>query len=573
MSKRLQLIAVAAVLAICPLALNAATGTWNVDSNGNWNVNGNWSALPFPNAVGDTATLGNIITADRTITLGQNINLRALTVNDNNRYTISGANTLTLNRAGTQFTQSGAGGVTIDSDVVIANSGTWTGAGTGTAIFNGVVSDGGSGFQITKNSTFTLILNGNNTFSGGIIANAGTIEFGDDNAAGTGTLDLSGGTVQSGAGGHTLGNAVTISASSTIGGADDLTFSGNAAMTGNRTLTVDNTGNTTFSGVISGAGDRLTKAGSGTLILNGNNTYSGGLTINAGTVEFGDNGAAGTGTLTLAAGSTIQSGGASHSLSNAVTVSGNFSIGGSNDLTLSGNMALGGAVRTITVDNTGATSFTGIISGTGGITKDGTGTLTLNGSANNTFSGATAVSGGTLELAAAGALNATSSVTINSGGTLLLSGTSTTRIRDAAGITLAGGTLTAQDVTETMGALTMTAASTINLGTDGGNDDLTFASLTDSGGSMVIYNWSGKQYSSGSDDRIFLTGTAAGTIFGDVTFNGFNAGAIVLASHELVPIPEPGTVIGGALIIALVGVSVLTRCGRGREVCPARLSK
>jgi len=533
----------------------ASDGSWNTDADGNWNVNGNWTGATFPNAVGDDATLGAIITADRTITLGQDITIRTLTVNDNNRYTITGGNTLTFVRNGVQFTQSGAGGVTIDSDVILGNDGTWNGAGTGTAIFNGVISDGGSGYAITKGGTSTLILNGNNTFSGGMTLNAGTVEFGDDGAAGTGTLDLSGSAIQAGGGARTLANTVVVTGATTVGGSDDLTLSGDMTLTGNRTFTIDNTGDTTFSGVISGA-FRLTKDGAGLLILDGNNTYSGGLRINDGTVEFGNDGAAGTGTLTINAG-TIQAGGGARNINEAVTVGGNFSVGGSNDLTLSGAMALGAATRTITVDNTGATVFSGVISGGGGITKAGSGTLTLNGSANNTFSGATTINAGTLELAASGALNATSAVTVNSGGTLLFSGTTTTRIGDTVGITLAGGTLTSQDATETMGTLTLTAASVINLGTDGGNDDLTFANLVDSGGSVVIYNWTGQQYSSGTDDRIFVTGAAVGTIFGDVQFAGFNQGAIVLASFELVPIPEPSTVIAGVLLIGLIAFSIV----------------
>jgi autotransporter-associated beta strand protein len=222
-------------------------------------------------------------------------------------------------------------------------------------------------------------------------------------------------------------------------------------------------------------------------------------------------------------------------------------------------MGIGAATRTITVDNTAATTFSGVISGGGDIVKAGSGSLTLSGSAANTFSGTTTINAGTLELAKTGALGSTSSVTVNSGGTLLFTGASTDRISNTAGITLAGGALTAQNVTETMGALTLTGASVINLGTDGTTQDLTFASLTDSGGSLVIYNWSGSQFSSGTDDRIFATGTAPGTIFGDVLFNGFAQGAIVLASGEVVPIPEPSSVIAGALLAALFFITAACR--------------
>ena len=54
-----------------------------------------------------------------------------------------------------------------------------------------------------------------------------------------------------------------------------------------------------------------------------------------------------------------------------------------------GTVALGAATRTVTVDNTGTTTFSGLVSGTGGLTKSGTGTLTLSGASANTYTGAT----------------------------------------------------------------------------------------------------------------------------------------------------------------------------------------
>lgn len=533
--------------------VHAASGNWNVDSDGNWEVDANWSGATFPNGAGNNAGLQSAITADRTITLGQDILINRLVVDDDNRYTLDGSYTLTLNRAGASLTQSGSGGITINANVAIANDATWNGAGSGSAILNGIVSDGGSGYSITKAGSYTLILNGNNTFSGGLIANAGTIEFGHNNAAGTGTLDLSGATLQAGGGSRTLSNALTLTGGSTIAGSNDLTFSGNMSMDGNRTLTIDNTGTTTFSGVISESGGArtLTKGGSGTLVLSGNNTYSGGLRINSGTVVFSNNGANGTGNLILNGGD-IQAGGSSITLDEDVTVRSDFAIHGSQNLTLSGAMALGGTDRTVTVNNSATSTFSGVISGSGGFSKAGSGTLVFSGSSANTFSGATTVSAGTLTLSKAGALGNTSSITL-SGGTLLLSGTDPIdRISDTAGITLSGGTLDTNNRSETFGALTLSADSIINLGGGGAAATITFASGSYSAGILTINNWTGNIYSSGTDDRIFFTADPGATFLSKIQFTGFAQGAYRLGTGEIVPVPEPGTWLAGSLLASLL---------------------
>src|SRR5262249_22951580 len=90
-----------------------------------------------------------------------------------------------------------------------------------------------------------------------------------------------------------------------------------------------------------------------------------------------------------------------------------------------GNVTLGSGSLNTGGNNTG-TTFSGSISGTGGIVKNGTGTFVVSGT--NTYSGATNINAGTLQLGpvASGALASASAVSIASGATLDLNNNSAT---------------------------------------------------------------------------------------------------------------------------------------------------
>ncbi|MEN9667608.1 MAG: hypothetical protein RLZZ326_3971, partial [Planctomycetota bacterium] len=107
-----------------------------------------------------------------------------------------------------------------------------------------------------------------------------------------------------------------------------------------------------------------------------------------------------------------------------------FAFGG---LTGSGNLDLGS--NAITIGGNGAsTTYSGVISGTGSVTKTGTGTLRLTGT--NAYTDGTTIVAGTLALGANNVLPDTGAVTV-SGGTLDLAG-----YADSVGaVTLAGGTI------------------------------------------------------------------------------------------------------------------------------------
>ena len=314
-----------------------------------------------------------------------------------NRLTMSGGTlnttvTFTLN-ANRGMTLSGTGG-TLD----VASSTTLT--------YGGVIAGSVNTAGLTKSSSGTLTLSGANTFGGGtggdFTVMGGTVNFNNDNAAGAGKIIVtpaSNVTLRNSVSATTLANNITLNSSAQV--IDIFATSGNAL---------------TLNGQISGTGaaQRGNGGGAGTLTLGADNSgWSGGLTHKGGILALGHKSALGTGTLTLSStfgtglsSMTLQSStpltGAS-AVANAITADNSPTIGGANDLELSGAMALGSSTKTFTVNNSGATIFSGVISSTGGgLTKTGTGTLTLSGA--NTYGGDTTISAGTVKLGAAGTI-------------------------------------------------------------------------------------------------------------------------------------------------------------------------
>ena len=83
---------------------------------------------------------------------------------------------------------------------------TTTGVPTGLRIDTPILTGG-----IVKTGSGTLILNsGGSTFTGGVDLQAGTLELGDNNVLGGGTLTIEGGSVIMGVSGQTVTNPVTV---------------------------------------------------------------------------------------------------------------------------------------------------------------------------------------------------------------------------------------------------------------------------------------------------------------------------------------------------------------------------
>ena len=222
----------------------------------------------------------------------------------------------------------------------------------------------------------------------------------------------------------------------------DHTITSGIALGADGSWTINGSGSLIASGVISGS-QKLTKLGTGTLVLSGVNTFSGLTTVSAGVLNAQNSSAFGTtaGNVSITSGAAIQLQGSIAIGTEALTlngtgisgdgalrnISGNNSWAGAVSLgsattiaSDAGTMTLSGAINngggTLTVDGASDTTLSGVISGSGGLTKTGSGSLTLNGSGLNTYSGNTAVNQGILYLnksVANGAI--TDTVTIGDG--------------------------------------------------------------------------------------------------------------------------------------------------------------
>jgi autotransporter-associated beta strand protein len=261
--------------------------------------------------------------------------------------------------------------------------------------------------------------------------NNNTITFDDQGVAGFSGIAA---TQTHGTGDHTINSDLEAQNDIYVrnNNAGELNLNGDLDLNSN-TVTFDGAGDsTTASGVISGAGD-LVKNDAGTVILSGANTYSGGTTLNNGTLNADNATALGSGSVELAGGTLGSTNGST--VGNAISITGDTGFDGittTGSITQTGdrNVALDGAAlngsyniggNTLTADVGTGSSIGGVISN-GSLTKEGTGELTLSGS--NTYTGATTINDGTLSLGASNVLADATDVSIGADGTLNLNGNS-----------------------------------------------------------------------------------------------------------------------------------------------------
>ena len=533
----------------------AVSNNWSDLSN---STNSNWSADAaatqdagnVPGSITDVILSANNLSGGAVSTvLGTNFAINSLNVNATAASTTIGnpgdSTTLTIyaladsntnssgytgNPAGNGISiAAGAGPVTINVPVLLGGSQTWsnnstnglmltnsvsgtagsgntqtltlTNAAAGGTTFSGVIADGtaGGNLAVVVNNTGagTTVFAGSSSYTGGTTINSGTVQVANANGlpsgAGTGnvvlsstggaTLDLDGTPVvyingMSGGGGTSLGQLIN-SASGTVAA---LNF-GNGGGFG------------TFAGVIadnngSGGQVALVKSGSGTEILSGSNTYSGGTQINGGVLSLANPAALSSGSIQFGGG-TLQ-----------------FSPSNTNDY----SALIFNSTGPISLDTNGQTmTFASNLDGSnvGGLSKIGNGMLTLSG--NNNYNGATLISAGTLTVTGTGSLSnntpyvevgttsgspaalifGPSSVTnlTTLGGSLTASYGSTVTIEAGASFTTAGFVKIASLAQNVAGGTLNQSGGTVTItGFDSNNRSLTIGEF---GGDTGVYNLSG----------------------------------------------------------------------------------
>lgn len=265
-----------------PVMVLAAPGRYWNGTNSNL-----WSAVNWSSTVAglDQVALGTDVDVVFSVTptpvnqntiLDMDVTISSLTVNDPVAVTIGGTNTLTISATGLVNginINSGAGLVTIDSNLVLGNlSEIVTVNNVDGLVINGVV---GGINGLTKAGTGILTLTGAETYTGATVVSEGTLQIGDGVTIGTSIAT-------------TDSVLVSLDGILAINLADEETFGESVTNNGQIQWIADGINYQAPTSVFSGTGSMLVTA-PGTTVLLGDNTFTGGTTIDTlGTVLVGN---------------------------------------------------------------------------------------------------------------------------------------------------------------------------------------------------------------------------------------------------------------------------------------------
>jgi len=254
-----------------------------------------------------------------------------------------------------------------------------TGSSGDMAVLSGIIS-GSANADLLKTGAGVLQLTGANTYSGNTIISAGTLQVGSGST--TGTLGSTG------------------------------------AILNNGILSINRSDAFTISAPIAGTGS-VTKLAAGALTLSGNNSYSGGTTLNGGQIALGHISGLGTGALTVGTGAQSGTSNGTSAFLNTVALTGAISV--ANDIILPNDLSAtnrqihnkGGSGNSLQLTGTISGGGTGTVLFLTDDTADSAGIIRLSGT--NTFTGSVTLNRGSVQIDSDAALGATANtLTLNS---------------------------------------------------------------------------------------------------------------------------------------------------------------
>ncbi len=454
--------------------LPTSAALWTLDTDGNWNTDTNWDANadPFPDAIGASAEFDATGNATQTITLTAPVTLGSITNNQtSNNYTIAGSS-ITFDNGGSGATllsaRQGGPGFAIDSNIALNDdlSVTILSGAARNVFLNGAIS--GTNRTLTHTGVGRLFLKGDNSFTGSIVVEDGTLNLEASSGQAAGAISQI--TVGDGSSDAQLNinQANQINDSATVVVKNGATLGGNTETIAN--LTVESGGAYTR-----GTGASQTR-------------FTDTLTVSGGAaLTMSDGGAGATGGIRFEGSSATlvhDGSGSSEAVVRAIL--------DGDPLRGVGRFDLGDTDRTWTVNDSASAVEIDVranLNGDAGIGFEltGGGTVKLSHLGGNIYSGTTTVTSGTLLVSNAddgagpGSGTGTGAVSVGAGGTL--GGNGFIEPGASNDVTIAGslapgesiGTLTF-DLGSTTGGVSLTTGSTLDfeLGAPGTSDELAF---------------------------------------------------------------------------------------------------
>ena len=558
--------------------------TWTGgDTDNNWQSAANWNTPPV---AGDTLVFAGSTRLANTNNHPANTAFSGVSFSGGAGAFTLGGNAISLTG---NITNNGANTQTVNLPMALASGTHDVTTSSGTLALGGVISGSGS---LSKTGSGMTTLVATNNYSGGTTISGGTLAVAKANGThtnlGTGSvtvnaggvlrpgytatntnlsttanaITLAGGSIYADDANQHLSGAITVSPSGVLG--STYNNGNNSAAEKDKGLALD--------GVVSGSGAltvQHTRLSTGSAyhtsfvsFSNNSNSYSGTITINENTttseggVYLGVNGGTALQNATVATspipGTNLKFGSSPIVFKAGLGSATIGAISGSGPLVLTGydqiNHAYGTDAIALTVgSNNATTTYSGVISGLGNVTKTGTGTLALAGA--STFSGGVTLSAGTLTPGVV-SVGSTGSITSSAIGT----GT----------LTLAGGTLQMNNKT-LYNALAVTGSAIIDEVTNNG----VLAGPASGSGSLTLKNTSGTALSlqvtngdwSGFTGTITYNGGVSKTH--NLLFGSTTTGTWDLSHATLVAANTSNGTLSGGVVNANLTIKIGTLSGGG----------